>query len=97
MNVELKKGNSESYAEIVEILTQEGHFNIFEWSDAPGAEYSWHTHPANEVRWILKGSILIGTETGEFILRAGDRLDVEADTRHWAKTEEGVTYVCASR
>lgn len=95
--MELKRGNSESYAEIVEILTREGHFNIFEWSDAPGAEYPWHTHPANEVRWILKGSILIGTETGEFILRAGDRLDVEADTRHWAKTDEGVTYVCASR
>ena len=97
MNVELKKGNSLDASEVKKILANTGWVNIFEWSDAPGAEYSWHTHPANEVRWVLRGSILIGTETGEFILRAGDRLDVEANTRHWAKTGEGVTYVCASR
>ena len=97
MKVELKKGNSRDAGEVVKTLAKEGCFNIFEWSDAPGAEYSWHTHPANEVRWILRGSILIGTENGEFMLEAGDRLDVEADTRHRAKTDEGVTYVCASR
>lgn len=97
MNIEVTRGNEENYSEIVKILTGEGLFNIFKWSDPPGSRYPWHTHPHDEVRWVLEGSILIGIQNGEVILRAGDRLDVKANTKHWAKTDEGVSYVCGSK
>ena len=97
MPVDLKRGNSKNYDEVVRALTEEGCFNIFEWSDPPGSEYGWHTHPHNEVRWVLKGSILIGTDNGDVVLNPGDRLNVTANTRHWAKSDEGVTYICASQ
>ncbi len=96
MIVEVKRGNGNNYDEIVKTLKKEGCFNIFKWSDPPGCEYGWHSHPHNEVRWILKGSILFGTDNGDVLLKPGDRLNVKADTRHWAKPDEGVTYVCAS-
>lgn len=97
MAVDLKKGNSTNYNEVAQTLKKEGCFNIFKWSDPPGSEYGWHTHPHDEVRWVLKGSILIGTENGDLLLSAGDRLNVKADTKHWAKSGEGVTYVCATQ
>ncbi|MFQ5432078.1 MAG: cupin domain-containing protein [Nitrospinota bacterium] len=97
MSVEVKRGNSKNYDEVVRTLNGEGCFNIFKWSDPPGSDYGWHTHPHDEVRWVLKGSILIGTDNGDVLLKAGDRLNVRADTRHWAKTVDGVTYVCASQ
>ena len=96
MAVDLKNGNSVNCDEVVRILTQEGCVNIFEWSDPPGSEYGWHSHPHDEVRWVLKGSILIGTDDGDLLLNPGDRLNVAANTRHWAKSDNGVTHICAT-
>jgi quercetin dioxygenase-like cupin family protein len=67
---------------IMEELRKEGYKNLYTWCDPPGAFYDWHTHPEDEIRVVYKGSIVIGTEAG---------------TRHWAKTQEGVCYVCGSR
>jgi len=79
-------------------LQEEGYKDIYVWRDPPNAFYDWHTHTYDEVRWILKGKILIGTEEGEYLLEAGDKMIVPAGTRHWAKVgDEGVEYVCASR
>ncbi len=86
-----------SIEEIVKQLESEGYSNIFTWCDEAGSFYDWHTHPYQEVRWVYKGEILMGTEEGEVILRAGDRLDLPAGTRHWARTETGVCYVCGSK
>jgi len=84
--------------EVFKRLQEEGYTNLYVWSDSPGTYYDWHTHPFNEVRWVLEGEITIGTEREVVTLRAGDRLDVPAGTRHWAKVgEEGVTYVCGSK
>jgi quercetin dioxygenase-like cupin family protein len=46
---------------------------------------------------VYKGSIVIGTEEGTFELKEGDRLEIKAGTRHWARTQEGVCYVCGSK
>mgnify|MGYP001627120440 CR=1 FL=1 len=80
-----------------QILKELGYRNIYAWQDPPGTYYDWHTHPEDEVRFILEGSITIGTEEGVYHLRAGDMLEVKAGTRHWARTEEGVRYLCGSR
>ncbi|NPA54037.1 MAG: cupin domain-containing protein [Aquificae bacterium] len=83
--------------EIKEILKREGYFNIFPWCDEAGSFYDWHIHPYEEVRWIYKGEVIMGTEEGEILLKAGDRLNLPAGTKHWAKTENGVCYICGSK
>ena len=83
---------------IEKILRQEGYSDIYVWSDPPNTHYDWHTHNFDEVRWVLEGEILIGTEEGQFLLKPGDRMEVPAGTRHWAKVgPKGVKYVCASK
>ncbi|MDQ7055604.1 MAG: cupin domain-containing protein [Persephonella sp.] len=63
--------------EIVQALEEEGYTNIFTWCDEAGSFYDWHTHPYQEVRWIYKGEIVMGTEEGEFVLKEGDRIDLQ--------------------
>ncbi len=94
----VKKTNLTDEREVYEILKKEGYTNLYTWSDPPGAFYDWHTHTYDEVRWILEGEILIGTEEGEFLLKPGDVMIVPAQTRHWARVgEKGVKYVCGSK
>ena len=83
---------------VFEELQKMGYGNLYVWSDAPGTFYDWHTHPYDEVRWILEGEITIGTEEGTFTLKAGDVMRVPAGTRHWAQVgDSGVTYVCGTK
>ncbi len=74
-----------------------GYEGIYLWEDPPGTYYHWHTHPEDEVRLIIEGEITIGTEEGIYHLKAGDLLEVPAGTRHWARTEKGVKYLCGTR
>ncbi len=79
-------------------LKEEGFRNLYTWQDPPGVFYNWHTHPFEEVRWVLRGRIRIGTEEGVVELGPGDKLIVPPGSRHWAEVgEEGVVYVCGSR
>jgi len=82
---------------IEEKLKSLGYGSFYTWYDPPGTYYDWHTHPEDEVRYVLEGEITIGTEEGVYSLKAGDMLEVKAGTRHWARTEEGVRYICGSR
>ncbi|WP_457607591.1 cupin domain-containing protein [Nitratifractor sp.] len=83
--------------QIVDQLEAEGYFNIFRWSDPAGTRYAEHTHPHDEVRWILSGTLVI-EEGGEiFELRAGDRMESPAGIPHSAYTPEDCSYICASR
>nr|WP_242462851.1 cupin domain-containing protein [Persephonella atlantica] len=93
----IKQTEISDIKEIVKILEDEGYTNIFTWCDEAGSFYDWHTHPYQEVRWIYKGEIIMGTEEGEFLLKEGDRIDLPPGTRHWAKTDKGVCYVCGSK
>ncbi|WP_461828560.1 cupin domain-containing protein [Aquifex sp.] len=81
---------------IYEILKKEG-FSVYEWSDPPGTYYPTHTHPDREVRWVIEGEVVIGAEGKEIVLREGDRIELEPETPHWAKTEKGVRYICGSK
>jgi len=80
-----------------EKLRRMGYENFYVWEDPPGTYYDWHMHGEDEARLILEGSITIGTEEKVYHLKEGELLEVPAGTRHWAKTEEGVKYLCASR
>ncbi|MCW4573511.1 Cupin domain-containing protein [Venenivibrio stagnispumantis] len=93
----LRKTNITDEKEIRKILQKEGYKNIYIWEDFASTFYNWHIHNFDEVRWIIKGEIIIGTEDKEYHLKAGDMLIVPAKSRHWAKTEKGVKYICASK
>ena len=94
----LKRTGITEKDKVFKILEEEGYENLFLWSDPPNARYDWHTHPFNEVRWVLEGEITLGTEEGTVTLKAGDRLEVPAGTKHWAEVgPDGVTYVCGSK
>ncbi len=84
--------------EAEKLLRELGYGDIYLWRDPPGAFYDWHTHPFDEVRFVLEGEILIETEEGEFLLKAGDMIAVPAGTRHRARVgKEGVAYLCGSK
>ncbi|MCX8164478.1 MAG: cupin domain-containing protein [Aquificaceae bacterium] len=74
-----------------------GYSGIYLWQDPPGTFYDWHAHPEDEIRLVLEGEITIGTEEGIYKLTSGDLLEVRAGTRHWARTEKGVKYLCGSK
>ncbi len=82
---------------IVEILEKEGYFNIFKWCDREGTSYPVHTHPYNEVRWILEGELHI-KENGVLLkLLPGDRMESEAEVPHSAYAAKDVCYICGSK
>ncbi|MCX7760069.1 MAG: cupin domain-containing protein [Hydrogenothermaceae bacterium] len=80
-----------------EKLKSLGYSGIYKWCDPPGTYYDWHLHNEDEVRYILSGEITIGTEEKIYHLKEGDILEVKAKTKHWAKTEKGVCYLCGSK
>jgi quercetin dioxygenase-like cupin family protein len=81
-------------------LTGEG-LSVSEWTDPAGTVYPVHTHEYAEVRVVVIGHLRIGLpDTGEeFILNPGDRLDLPANTPHWADVfgHGPVVYLSASR
>lgn len=82
---------------IVSILEEEGYFNIFRWSDAASTSYPEHTHPHDEVRWVVSGVLEIREGKRRLRLNPGDRLESSANTPHSAYVLEDVVYICASR
>ena len=83
--------------EIIKILEKEGYFNIFKWCDKKGTSYPIHTHPHNEVRWILNGELEIIENGVPLRLKAGDRMESVANTPHSAYAISDVCYICGSK
>ena len=69
------------------------------WSNGPGDVYTAHAHNYHKVLYCLRGSIVFRLADGESIaLHPGDRLDIEAGTRHSASVgPDGVTCIEAAR
>jgi quercetin dioxygenase-like cupin family protein len=59
------------------------------WSNGPGDRYGWHSHTYDKVLRCVTGSITFHTVEGEFELRPGDRLDIEAGVDHAATVGPG--------
>lgn len=62
-----------------------------EWGNAPGDRYTPHEHDYDKVLVCAQGSIRFGLpESGRTVdLAAGDRLDLQAGTRHDAIVGSG--------
>jgi quercetin dioxygenase-like cupin family protein len=64
------------------MLDQEGLEPVAE-DFAPGMKIGDHRHPFTEVRVVLEGELLFNVAGNQFLLRAGDRLEIPANTKHW--------------
>ena len=81
------------------ILVSEG-FRVFQWSDAPEAVYATHKHGGDQSHWIISGALELTIERfGTFVLEAGDRDFMPANTYHSARvvSEEPVVYLVGEK
>jgi quercetin dioxygenase-like cupin family protein len=69
------------------------------YSDRPGTKYGRHKHPFDDFVLIVQGKMKIITDTGEWTLKPGDRLDIPANTIHAADIlgKEEVKYLSAAK
>ena len=82
---------------IINELKEKGYKNIFIWSDSKGSYYDWHSHPYNEIRYVLKGKMEINTKDKSIILTPGSIAEVKAGEFHEAYILEDCEYICASK
>lgn len=60
-------------------------YRVFQWCDQPGAFYGMHKHAEAQSHWIVSGSLEITIRTSSYILEAGDRDFMPAETYHTAR------------
>jgi quercetin dioxygenase-like cupin family protein len=79
-------------------LEREG-YSVYAWTDRRGASYPPHRHDDDQSHWVLRGALALTVGGQEYILRAGDRDWLPANTLHAARVvgDEAVTYLIASK
>jgi len=73
-------------------LMAEGYSSVVRYLYPRGTVFSDHTHSMNKKDSVLEGEFLITLEGEEFLLRAGDSIEVPANAVHSAQVvgEKGV-------
>jgi quercetin dioxygenase-like cupin family protein len=61
---------------------------------APKAVIPDHRHPFDEIRFVVSGELLLNIAGNQLLLRAGDRIDIPANTRHSKSVESANPCVC---
>lgn len=82
--VHIAKSKKPTLEELAAILEQEG----LQWelySDKPGTKYGRHKHDFDDFIVVVQGQMKLGTDQGQWILKAGDRIDLPKNTVHWAE------------
>jgi len=79
-------------------LQAEG-YSVFQWTDAPGTKYGPHAHAEDQSHWILSGELELRVGHETYILRAGDRDFLPANTTHSAFVpgEKSVVYLIGAK
>lgn len=69
------------------------------YSDPPGTKYGRHMHDFDDFVMIVSGRMKLGTDKGVWVLNPGDRIDLPANTGHWAEVigKEEVKYLSAAK
>jgi quercetin dioxygenase-like cupin family protein len=86
MSIEVERWSEPAAPDTQELkarLSQEG-YSVFQWSDAPGTKYGPHAHAEDQSHWILSGQLELRVGYETYILRAGDRDFLPANTLHSA-------------
>ena len=79
-------------------LVREG-YRVFQWSDLPDAIFVIHKHAEDQSHWIISGSLEITVGGESYVLEAGDRDFLPAETYHSARvvSEESVVYLVGEK
>lgn len=79
-------------------LQSEG-YSVFQWTDAPGTKYGPHAHGEDQTHWIVSGALELRVGAETYVLRAGDRDFLPANTIHSAVVPdaESVTYLIGAK
>lgn len=69
------------------------------YSDPAGMKYGRHKHDFDDFVVIVSGKMKLGTDSGTWVLKPGDRVDLPAHTMHWAEVmgKEEVKYLSAAK
>ena len=70
-------------------------YTVTEWRDEPGTTYGAHSHAQDQSHWIISGTMKFRVGWEDYILRAGDRDYLPANTEHSAAVagDEAVVYL----
>ncbi len=79
--------------QILMIFEREG-LKPIEETYKPGEEVKNHRHPFDEVRMLVKGSLLIDIAGNRLLLREGDKIVIPSNTRHSKKVHGDSPCVC---
>lgn len=101
MSIQIERwsdGTTPDPAELKKRLQSEG-FSVFQWSDAPGTKYGPHAHGEDQSHWIVSGELELRVGHETYILRAGDRDFLPANTIHSASVpgNEPVVYLIGAK
>ena len=96
--VKWNKSKKPTLEELRGLLAKEG-LECDLYSDAPGTKYGRHKHPFDDFVVIVSGKMKIGTDGHEWMMKPGDRLNLPANTTHWAEVvgKEDVQYLSAAK
>ena len=84
--------------ELADQLIREGSAHLYVWEDGPDVNYPEHHHRAESAHVILRGEMSMTSNGEPRIYRAGDRVDLPADTKHSARTgPTGCRYLIGER
>lgn len=79
--------------QLFSILEKEG-LEPFEENYAPQEKVHEHRHPFAEIRYIVSGELIFNISGNQFVLRAGDRIEIPANTKHSHFAQGGSECVC---
>ena len=86
MTIQIDRWSESSLPDAEELkrrLRNEG-YSVFQWSDAAGTKYGPHSHAEDQSHWIIVGELELRVGHETYILRAGDRDFLPANTIHSA-------------
>ncbi len=58
-----------------------------------GSVTHWHTHPGEQVLYVLEGECRVGNETEELVARPGDVVYTPPNEKHWHGAAPGTRMV----
>lgn len=96
--VHISKLKKPTLEELTETLKRQG-LECELYSDRPGTKYGRHKHNFDDFIVIVQGQMKLGTDKGVYLLKPGDRINLPANTIHWADMvgKEEVQYLSAAK
>ncbi len=96
--VRWNKPKKPALADLQKLLQAEGlEYELY--SDSPGTKYGRHKHPFDDFIVIVSGKMKIITDSQEWLMKPGDRLNLPSNTAHSAEVvgREEVQYLSAAK